>query len=43
VYFIDVDGLTLSILVDAHTASGADVAAFHEAVAEILDSLTFGS
>jgi hypothetical protein len=43
VYFIDVDGLTLSILVDAHTASGADVAAFHDAVAAILDSLTFGS
>jgi hypothetical protein len=42
-YFIDVDGLTLSILVDAHTASEADAAAFHEAVAEILDSLTFGS
>ena len=42
-YFIDVDGQTLSILVDAHTASGADVAAFHEAVAEIMDSLTFGS
>jgi len=42
-YFIDVDGQILSILVDAHTASGADAAAFHEAVAEILDSLSFGS
>jgi hypothetical protein len=42
-YFIDVDGQTLSILVDAHTASGADATAFHEAVAEILASLTFES
>ena len=41
-YFIDVDGQTLSILVDAYTASGADAAAFHEVVAEILSSLSFG-
>jgi hypothetical protein len=42
-YFIDVDGVTLSILVDAHTASGRDAAAFQEAVTEILGSLTFGT
>ena len=42
-YFIDVDGQTLSILVDAHTASGADATAFHEAVTGILESLSFDS
>ena len=42
-YFIDVNGQTLSILVDAHTASGADATAFHQAVAGILESLSFDS
>jgi len=42
-YFIDVDGQTVSILVDPHEASGADTTAFHDAVTEILASLTFES
>jgi hypothetical protein len=40
-FFIDVGGQTISILVDAHTASGADASAFHEAVTGILQSLSF--
>jgi len=42
-YFVDVDGQTVSILVDAHEASGAVSTAFHDAVAEVLASLTFES
>jgi len=42
-YFIDVAGLTVSILVDSHTASGADATAFRESAAEILGSLSFES
>jgi hypothetical protein len=42
-YFIDVAGQTVSILIDSHTASGAAATAFHESAAAVLDSLSFES
>jgi hypothetical protein len=43
VYFIDVGGQTVSILVDSHIAAGTAATAFHQTVAEFFQSLQFES
>jgi hypothetical protein len=41
VYFIDVNGQTLNIVVDSHKATGTAATTFHQTAAEILQSLKF--
>jgi hypothetical protein len=41
VYFVDVGGKTLNVVVDSHAASGTAATAFHRTAAQILRSLKF--
>ena len=43
VYFVDVGGKTLNVVVDSHTAAGAAATVFHRTAAQILETLRFES